>query len=235
MTFIPSSPSQGLGKGHNCQNSQTLARSGRTLLLCVHAHQPQPRTQGVLQAPMPSGLGMCLDHSPCQYQQYGERLPRLSSPICTSRFGRCNIVSQQHLPMPQLPAPPAVSSGSANESPSLIYSLGAFQTAVSLGLGVRPYASPPGGESQFPIAFWDPPPQISPIGFLSQILWCSSLQYKSQGLGCPIWGTNPSLPQKEHLSGKIHPYCESLQRGCGFCKTFSLPLLPVPMRSFYPL
>lgn len=48
MTFILTSPSQRLGKGCNCYNSQTLAEGVRTLLPLVHALQPLPRTRGML-------------------------------------------------------------------------------------------------------------------------------------------------------------------------------------------
>lgn len=51
-----------------------------------------------------------------------------------------------HLPVSQRPAPPAVCPRSANESPSQIVWV-LFKLMSSLGLGMRPYASRPGGES----------------------------------------------------------------------------------------
>lgn len=50
------------------------------------------------------------------------------------------------------------------------------------------------------------PLDISLTGFLSQAFGGSSLQGRSQQLGCLMWDTNPLLLWEKHFSGEILPY-----------------------------
>lgn len=69
---------------------------------------------------------------------------------------------------------------------------------------------------------------VSPVGFQSQTFGGSSLQCRSQGLRCLMWGMNPSL-----IGQKLH-ICEIPSVwGWGYGmsgETMSLPLLPFSIR-----
>lgn len=59
----------------------------------------------------------------------------------------------------------------------------------------------------------------------TDILRVWSFWRRSQGLGCPEWGTNPSL-LRESLGSEVLPYCVSQSQRRDFGETVSLLLLP---------
>lgn len=83
------------------------------------------------------------------------------------------------------------------------------------------------------MALWDPQTSASLV-FQTRHSGGTSLWYISQGPGCPMWDTSPSLLWEMCLSSKIPPHCV-LRHWGGFYKIVSLPLLPFSMWSFYLL
>lgn len=93
---------------------------------------------------------------PCQYQQCGQRMPRLSSPICASRLGQCNIVTQCHLPVTQQLLLQLLPPDQQMNLPHIVWVL--FKLPFPLGLAVRPYENPPGRDS-ISYSIFGPSPQ----------------------------------------------------------------------------
>lgn len=102
---------------------------------------------------------------------------------------------------------------------SLTHSLVAFQIAVFLlGFRASKAACKPSKRGVSISCTTLGTSDVSPIGFLSQTFWGSSLLFISQELGYPMWGTSPCLLLlwEKCLSGDIPPYCVLLCQGRAF-------------------